>query len=73
MPDKFDPYREALVMEVVTIWPEDYDDWKPNDREWIEKRLHENPQDVSQLQYVRTHSGFCREITVTEEDVRRLM
>ena len=73
MPDKFDPYREALVMEVVTIWPEDYDDWKPNDRERIEKRLHENPQDVSQLQYVRTHSGFCREITVTEEDVRRLM
>ena len=28
MADKFDPYREALVMELATIWPEEYDGWE---------------------------------------------
>ena len=26
MPDKFDPYREALVMETETEWPEELAD-----------------------------------------------
>ena len=29
MADKFDPYREALIVEVETQWPEEYDDWEP--------------------------------------------
>ena len=32
MPNEFDPYREALVIEAVTDWPEEYDDWEPGDR-----------------------------------------
>ncbi len=32
MPNEFDPYREALVVENVTIWPEAYDDWENSDR-----------------------------------------
>ena len=43
MADKFDPYREALIVE-----------------------------NCADLEYVRVLTGFCRQITVTEEDLQRL-
>lgn len=72
MPDKFDPYREALVLETDTVWPEEYDSWDFDRREEIARRLHESPQEAANLEYVRTHTGFCRRITVTEADLQRL-
>lgn len=72
MPDKLDPYREALVMETTTLWPEEYDAWEPADRARIEKLLHEKPDEASHLEYERTHTGFCRKISVTAEDIERL-
>lgn len=72
MPDKFDPYREALVMEQVTEWPDEYEDWEPVRRATIAQQLHEDPENAANLQYVRSHSGFCRHITVTPEDIERL-
>lgn len=74
MPDKFDPYREALVMETTTVWPEEYEELAANDdeRARIEQALHADPEACGQLVYVRTYTGFCREITVTEADVERL-
>ena len=72
MPDKFDPYRESLVMETTTIWPGEYDDWEPAEKARIERALHENPQEAEQLEYVRTHTGFCRKITVTPADIERI-
>ena len=72
MPDKFDPYRESLVMETTTVWPDAYDDWEPSERSRIEKRLHEQPAEAQQIEYVRTHTGFCRQITVTPADVERI-
>ncbi|MFV2068277.1 MAG: hypothetical protein ACC645_14995 [Pirellulales bacterium] len=72
MPDKFDPYRESLVMETTTIWPDQYDDWEPAERSRIEKLLHENPEQAEQLEYVRTHTGFCRKITVAPADIERM-
>ena len=72
MPDKFDPYREALVMEELTIWPEGYEEVPVVDRQRIEQALHAEPSAVGQLEYVRTHTGFCRTITVTAEDYERL-
>jgi len=72
MPDTFDPYRESLVMETVTIWPDAYDDWEPAERARIEKRLHEQPAEAEQIEYVRTHTGFCRQITITPADVARI-
>jgi len=72
MADKFDPYREALVMETVTIWPEEYDDWEPDERSRVEAALHADPENVAELEYVRSHTGFCRTITVTPEDIERL-
>ena len=45
MPNTFDPYREALVIETKTVWPEDLPG-APQDeseRERIEERLHADP------------------------------
>lgn len=72
MADKFDPYREALVVEARTEWPNQYDDWEPTERARIERLLHERPQDAAELQYVRVHTGFCRRITVTPADIERV-
>jgi hypothetical protein len=72
MSNEFDPYREALVMEVTTLWPDEYDDWEPIERRRVEEKLHADPQHASQLEYVRMHSGFLRQITVTPTDLQRL-
>ncbi len=72
MADKFDPYREALVVEVETEWPEQYDDWSLDGRTQLARQLHDNPEQASHLEYVRTHTGFCRRILVTADDIERL-
>jgi hypothetical protein len=69
--NEFDPYREALIVETTTIWPEEYDDWSLEDRRRIEALLHAEPQQATQLEYIRQHSGFCRQITVTSADLER--
>jgi hypothetical protein len=70
--DTFDPYREALVMETDTIWPAGYDELTSAAKARIEAALHAAPDQCSQLEYVRSHTGFCRKITVTPEDVTRI-
>jgi hypothetical protein len=72
MANEFDAYREALVVEYLTIWPEEYDDWSQADRQRIEALLHSEPQQAAQLDYVRQHTGFARQITVTPADLERL-
>ena len=71
MPDKFDRYREALVVETNTIWPADYQELEPAVKTRIEQALHADPKSCAHLEYVRMHTGFCRQITVTAEDVKR--
>jgi hypothetical protein len=70
--DKFDPYREALVMEISTIWPAEYEDLSAAERARLESKLHADPATCAGLEYVRTHTGFCRQITVTPADVERV-
>lgn len=72
MANEFDPYREALVIEATTLWPEEYDDWEPGERRRIEDRLHTNPAQATDLEYVRMHTGFQRQIRVTPADLQRL-
>jgi hypothetical protein len=72
MADSFDPYREALVMETETEWPEELADVPAAERARISLRLHEAPAEASHLEYVRTHTGFCRRIVVTADDVERV-
>lgn len=72
MPDKFDPYREALVMETNTVWPDEYDELEPANKIRIEEAIHQDPESCQNLEYIRTHTGFCRQITVTSADIERV-
>ncbi|MGA2063922.1 MAG: hypothetical protein ABSG86_03085 [Thermoguttaceae bacterium] len=72
MADRFDPYREALVVETATVWPEELSGVGPAERERIEAALHADPARAAGLEYVRLYTGFCRRITVTPADVQRL-
>jgi hypothetical protein len=72
MANQFDPYREKLVMETITVWPEEYDDWEIADRLAAEAKLHAEPDKAAELEYIRQHTGFTRTITVTPEDLARI-
>ncbi|HEX4131237.1 MAG TPA: hypothetical protein VHZ24_14450 [Pirellulales bacterium] len=72
MANAFDPYREALVVETNTVWPDELADVPPRDRFQLEHQLHADPQAAANMDYVRLHTGFCREITVSRADLTRL-
>lgn len=72
MADKFDPYREALIVETKTIWSADYDYLESAERSRLEEALHSDPENCTDMEYVRVTTGFCRQITVTPEDLERL-
>jgi hypothetical protein len=72
MADKFDPYREALVIETETVWPAECTDWSAHERRVFALRLHADPTRASTIHYVRQHAGFTRRITVTAADIARL-
>lgn len=72
MANAFDPYREALVVEQHTLWPDEYADWSDADRGRVEPLLHASPAEAAELDYVRQHTGFARVITVTPEDLERV-
>ena len=40
MADTYDPYREALVMETETVWPDEYADMPLQERTRIAYALH---------------------------------
>ncbi|MDX1961809.1 MAG: hypothetical protein SFX18_01570 [Pirellulales bacterium] len=72
MANEFDPYREALVIEQNTNWPDEFADWDAATRLRAEAELHADPQAALNLTYVRQHTGFARVITVTTADLERL-
>ncbi len=74
MPNAFDPYQDALVIEQITIWPDSLENPPSTkaERERIEAILHADPAQVAELEYVRFHAGFGRRITVTPQDMERL-
>jgi hypothetical protein len=72
MANAFDPYREALVVEHLTVWPTDYEDWSATDKGRIDELLHGSPSDAADLDYVRQHTGFARVISVTPDDLARV-
>ncbi len=72
MADKFDPYRESLVLETETVWPEEFAELDDEEKSRIAQALHADPASCAQIQYERLHTGFCRQITVTQDDVARV-
>jgi hypothetical protein len=71
MPNAYDPYRDALVIEQQTVWPTELTEAPigETERRRIENRLHSNPASAAELEYVRFHAGFARKITVTAADL----
>jgi hypothetical protein len=67
MPNAFDPYREALVIEHTTIMPE----IAMSGLENLAAILHADPARATELSYIRLHTGFRRQITITMEDLER--
>jgi hypothetical protein len=72
MADKYDPYREALVIEEFTVWPDEYADLDAGQRQRIERQLHAEPAKAASMTYERLHTGFARVITVTADDMARV-
>jgi len=72
MANAFDPYREALVVEHHTVWPDAYEDWSADEKKRVEDLLHASPQEAGELDYVRQHTGFARVIAVTDADLERV-
>lgn len=72
MADKFDPYRESLVVEEKTIWSDIGTELNDQQRTNLTRKLHADPAACGNLEYIRVHTGFCRQITVTPEDLGRL-
>lgn len=73
MANSFDPYREALVVEKQTVWPEELI-WAPqveSERRAMEVLLHATPANAVELEYIRLAAGFIRKITVAETDLER--
>ena len=70
--DKFDPRIDALVMETRTSWDPSVGELSDEDRRWVAKSIHEQPQLATHVAYERSHTGFTRTITVTLEDIQRL-
>jgi len=71
MADKFDPYREALIVETTTVWPDDMEIDPQQQAQW-ELLLHAHPEEATHLEYIRQHTGFRRQIVVMPEDIERL-
>ena len=72
MADTFDPYRERLIMETETVWPAELGNLPPQEKARLESKLHAEPDKAAHLDYVRTHTGFMRKITVTQADYDRI-
>lgn len=72
MGEPFDPYRDALVVEEKTIWPDELAGLPQEKKTRIERQLHARAAAAAELEYVRLHAGFGRTITVTQADIDRL-
>ena len=72
MANAFDPYREALVVETNTVWSSEFDRLTPSEKFRLEEKLHAAPQAAAELDYSRLHTGFSRDITVTQADYDRV-
>lgn len=72
MANSYDPYRDALVIETLTVWPDDLPGAPLGDsaRRHVEERLHADPARAAELEYVRLAAGFVRKITVTTADMQ---
>jgi hypothetical protein len=69
---KYDPRVDSLVMETRTSWDPSVGNLSDDDKAWLAQIVHLHPELAAKIAYSRSHTGFTREITVTEDDVARI-
>lgn len=70
--NQYDPRLESLVVETRTLWAPAVQDLTEEERTVVARAIHARPELASKISYERTHTGFTREITVTEAEIARL-
>ena len=70
--DKYDPRVDSLVIETKTFWDSDVGELSEEDKHWLARAVHREPEKAAKVRYERTHTGFTREITVTLGDIERI-
>lgn len=69
---KYDPRVDSLVVETVTHWGDDVGVLSDEDKAWVARAIHLQPQLATHIEYERAHTGFTRIITVTADDIAQL-
>lgn len=70
--NKFDARLESLVVQTQTLWSPEVQDLSDEEKTIISRAIQMRPELASQISYERTHTGFIRQVTVTEADIARL-
>ena len=70
--EEFNPRLERLVVEIRTEWPASAADVSRAARVRLAKLMHADPAVCQSVRYDRMHTGFCRVISVTDDDLVRL-
>ena len=69
---KYDARVDSLVMESITNWDPAVGKLSDEDKALLARTVHQSPEKAVKVSYLRSHTGFTREITVTVEDIARI-
>lgn len=69
----YDTRLESLVMAQRTEWDAAVSTLADDKRQLVARVLHADPAQAVRIRYERQHTGFERIITVTPEDVSRIL
>jgi len=70
--NKYDARVDSLVMESRTNWDPSVGNLSEEDKAFLARMVHLSPAKASKVAYSRSHTGFTREITVTDQDIARI-
>ena len=69
---KYDARVDSLVIESRTSWDPSVGKLSEEDKLFLAKMVHQSPAKAVKIAYSRSHTGFTREITVTDQDIARI-
>ena len=70
--NKYDARVDSLVIESRTSWDPSVGKLSDEDKQFLSKMVHQSPAKAAKVSYSRSHTGFTREITVTDQDIARI-
>jgi len=70
--NKYDARVDSLVIESRTSWDPSVGKLSDEDKRFLSTMVHQSPAKAAKVSYSRSHTGFTREITVTDQDIARI-